>query len=368
MSSNSAASHLVSVLHLWGQWMRSTVDRDDWQKWSSSVAVQNPWFEPRMLQYALEAWSNSLQNTRLERWLTRYEEALAANKKPRNVGLILPGNIPLAGLHDVLCTLIAGHSAHVKPSSEDAGLISWAMQGLLALKPEWSGRFSIFEKLNQVDALIATGSASTIPYFDQYFGHIPHLFRSHRNSIAILDGQERPEDWGRLGQDIFMYYGKGCRNVSKLLVPEGMSPQHILEGLEHYSWEGSNHRYRNNLDYQLALHMLNRKPFYNNGSVILVEDRSASSPLAVLHFDYYQSGQDLARKVIEDIPVIQCWSGNQLTQKWGLNSSFKSQFDKELWNTWCYHSVEFGQCQFPEIDRYADGIDTMSFLLGVSRN
>ncbi|MFM8837388.1 MAG: acyl-CoA reductase, partial [Bacteroidota bacterium] len=365
MPSNPSAASLVHLLHCWGQWMGSTSNRDDWSEWSSSVAVQNPWFEPEMLRQALKAWSMALDPRSLERWLAHDKDALSLQTPPRNVGLILPGNIPLAGLHDVLCTLIAGHTALVKPSSDDAGLVSWAVQGLLALQPEWSNRFALVDKLNRVDALIATGSTSSLPYFEQYFGQIPHLFRSHRNSIAILDGKEKTEDWIGLSQDIFLYYGKGCRNVSKLLVPEGMSPQHILDGLQHYPWEGQNHRYRNNLDYQLALYMLNRKPFTHNSSVILVESPTISSPLAVLHFEYYQSEQDLARQVLEAIPVTQCWSGNQLVARWGQRPYFKYQFNEEQWNTWCTQSVEFGQCQFPEIDRYADAVDTLSFLRGV---
>ncbi|MBM3923938.1 MAG: hypothetical protein FJ338_03605, partial [Sphingomonadales bacterium] len=143
MSSNPSAASLVQLLHRWGQWMGSTLDGDDWSEWSSSVAVQNPWFEPEMLKQALKAWSMALEPRSLERWLAHDEDTPFLQRPPRSVGLILPGNIPLAGLHDVLCTLIAGHTALVKPSSDDAGLVSWAIHGLLALQPEWSNRFAI---------------------------------------------------------------------------------------------------------------------------------------------------------------------------------------------------------------------------------
>ncbi|MBM3935893.1 MAG: acyl-CoA reductase [Sphingomonadales bacterium] len=368
MPSDPSVSNLSKVLHQWGLWMKSAILRSDWHEWSASVAAKNPWFEPIMLEHALNAWADALQPANLEHWLCKYLKEKSKTINSTRVGLILPGNIPLAGLHDVICTLIAGHKAQVKASSEDACLISWAIQGLLALQPEWKSRFELVQKVNNVDALIATGSSTTLPYFEQYFGHIPHIFRSHRNSIAILDGKESTEDWAGLGQDIFLYYGKGCRNVSKLLIPKGMNPEHILDGLVHYPWEGQHYRYRNNLDYQLALHMLDRTPFYHNGSVILRQNQSASSPLAVLHFDYYQSGEDLANKILHDLPAIQCCSGHQLIQRWGQDSTFRMCFDLDQWNSWCNHTVEFGQCQFPEIERYADGIDTMTFLMGLSRD
>jgi len=255
--------------------------------------------------------------------------------------------------------------ASVKVSSEDAGLLAWAIRGLLALQPGWDSRFELVDKLNRVDAVIATGSSGTLPYFQQYFGHIPHIFRSHRNSIAILEGQESEDDWRGLGRDIFMYYGKGCRNVSKLLVPQGMSPEHILDRLQSYPIDGQHYRYRNNLDYQLALHMLNRAEYYHNGSVILRPQISPSTPIAVLHYQTYESKEDLARCILSDLPLTQCWSGQDLASRWDKEPSFKACFEPALWVTWCAHTVEFGQCQYPEIQRYADGVDTMAFLRGL---
>jgi hypothetical protein len=348
--------------------MKSSTMDSDWPQWSAYVAAKNPWFEPSMLRHAINAWAESLQPASLENWLNSCFEKNSGNSSPRRVGLILPGNIPLAGLHDVLCTLIAGHTACVKASSEDAGLIGWAIRGLISLQEEWTGRFEPVDKLNRVDAMIATGSSVTLPYFRQYFGHLPHIFRSHRNSIAILDGQESGDDWIGLGKDIFMYYGKGCRNVSKLLVPHGMTPEHILEGIQNTPWEGQHYRYRNNLDYQLALNMLNRTAFSHNGSIILRQETSPSSPIAVLHYQTYASGEDLARQILLDMPVTQCWSGRELVRRWGNETSFRACFEPAFWATWCYHTVEFGQCQTPEINRYADGVDTMAFLRGLTES
>lgn len=365
MTSDSWVSNLANILHSWGNWMKASTEDSDWPQWSASVAARNPWFEPAMLRHAIIAWADSLQPLSLQNWLNPYFDQSTGQSNPCRIGLILPGNIPMAGLHDVLCTLIAGHIATVKVSSEDAGLLAWSIRGLLDLQPGWNSRFELVDKLNRVDAIIATGSSVTLPYFQQYFGHLPHIFRSHRNSIAILDGQESDEDWEGLGRDIFLYYGKGCRNVSKLLVPKGMSPKHILDKLQSHPLDGQHYRYRNNLDYQLALHMLNRTEFYHNGSIILRPQVSPSSPIAVLHYQTYESNEDLARCILQDLPYTQCWSGKELARRWANIPSFKACMEPPLWATWCDHTVEFGQCQCPEIHRYADGVDTMAFLGGL---
>lgn len=365
MPSNPSVSGLANSLHKWGIGLKSALLRSDWSDWSSSIAAKNSWFDPHMLQHALEAWANALQPALIDSWLSGYCMARSPETDSKNVGLILPGNIPLAGLHDVLCTLISGHRALVKTSSDDAGLIEWALQELFRWEPAFQDRFEHVDKIQNVDAMIATGSNSTLPYFTQYFGHLPHLFRTHRNSMAILHGKETLEQWSKLSQDIFLYYGKGCRNVTKLLVPDGTPPETLLNALGHFPFDGQHFRYRSNLDYQLALHMLNRTPYYHNGSVILRQNSNPSTPISVLHFDYYQSGEDLARKVLLDLPHTQCYAGDDLVNRWGSDPSFRKNFGDLQWNSWCYHAVDLGLCQKPELNCYADGKDTMVFLLGL---
>ena len=215
----------------------------------------NAWFTPESVLRAVIATGEMLNGDDLEIWLSKYNLTGNGNKK---IGLVLAGNIPLVGFHDVLCVLVTGNHALIKASSQDARLIKYVLNKLTEINSAYQGQFSFVYRLVDFDAIIATGSNNTSRYFDYYFGKVPNIIRKNRNSIALLTGQETEEDLYKLGGDIFDYYGLGCRNVSKLLVPEGYVFNFFFESIENYKGIIHHHKYNNNYDYNKSIYLVNR--------------------------------------------------------------------------------------------------------------
>jgi hypothetical protein len=248
-----------------------------------------------------------LNKADLEKWLKKYNIVQAGNKK---VGLVLAGNIPLVGFHDVLCVLATGNHALIKVSSQDARLIKYVLNKLVEIDNSYTDKFSFVERLENFDAIIATGSNNTSRYFEYYFGKVPNIIRKNRNSIALLTGNESAEQLSALGHDIFDYYGLGCRNVSKLLVPEGYNFNFFFESIEHFAPIINHHKYNNNYDYNKSIYLVNRDEHLDNGFLLLKQDTRLTSPLACLYYEIYASATK--RK-----PAMHCYYGTAESAKPG---------------------------------------------------
>lgn len=310
----------------------------------NSAEHYNTWFTPEYTKEAIMAIAKSLSEENLSKWLTTYADKLAQPRPVKIVGLILAGNIPLVGFHDILCVLISGHKALIKLSSQDNKLIPYILKQLVNINPAYADKFEFVEKLSGFDAVIATGSNNSSRYFDHYFGKFPHIIRKNRNSVAVFSGNETPEDFNELGKDIFWYFGLGCRNVSKLYVPKDYSFVKFFEGIESYKPIINHHKYANNFDYNLTLLMMNRVPYYENHFLSLSENAGYASPISTLHFEFYEDENSLKQRLKEDSEQIQC-----VVSKDGMFEN----------------SLPFGKAQQPELWDYADGVDTMEFLLEI---
>ncbi|AYL96304.1 acyl-CoA reductase [Mucilaginibacter celer] len=301
----------------------------------------NAWFTPDSVAEAVKAIGNMLNTADLEAWFSKYD--LENNKPAKKVGLILAGNIPLVGFHDVLCVISSGNKALIKASSQDARLIKAVLEKLVAIDPSFADSYSFVERLEGFDAVIATGSNNSSRYFDYYFGKVPNIIRKNRNSIAVLSGNETAEQLFDLGHDILDYFGLGCRNVSKVLVPEGYDFTFFFESIENHKAIINHHKYNNNYDYNKSIYLVNGDKHFDNGFLMVKEDDRLTSPLSVLFFGYYNDVADAENIITQNTENIQC-----------VVSELPLQITNQI--------VTFGQSQQPALWDYADGVDTMEFL------
>ncbi|MDN3580420.1 acyl-CoA reductase [Mucilaginibacter flavus] len=301
----------------------------------------NAWFTPESVLQAVTAIGKMLNEADLQTWLTRYK--LDGATRDKKVGLILAGNIPLVGFHDVLCVLASGNQALIKASSQDARLIKAVLQKLITIDDSFADKFSFVERLADFDAIIATGSNNSSRYFDYYFGKVPNIIRKNRNSVAMLTGDETTEELSALGHDIFDYYGLGCRNVSKLLVPKDYNFNFFFESIEHYKTIIHHHKYNNNYDYNKSIYLVNSVKHLDNGFLMVTEYERLASPLSVVYFSYYDDLASAQKTLQDQSENIQCIVSNK-------SINVPNQV------------VPFGQSQQPALWDYADGIDTMEFL------
>lgn len=304
----------------------------------------NPWFTIENQQRAVEAIATGfLQKEKLEAWLSGY--GMHEPAAPKWVGLVMAGNIPLVGFLDVLCVFAAGHRARIKLSDKDRFLLPYLIQLMTEFDEEAAAYFETVEKMSGLDAVIATGSNNSSRYFEAYFGKYPHIIRRNRNAVAVLDGSENPAELRKLGKDVFRFFGLGCRNVSKLYLPEGYDFQPLLEQLHEYRDIIRHHKYKNNFDYNLALLMMNRDVYRNNGCIILNENESIASRIAMLHYEHYAERTEVEEKLTARRDEIQCVVA-------------KSKIAD-------LPTVGFGEAQSPGLNDYPDGVDVMDFLLGL---
>jgi len=303
----------------------------------------NAWFTPENVEKAVKSIGKMLNRADLATWLSHYQ---LNDGEPKKVGLILAGNIPLVGFHDILCVLASGNYALIKLSSQDNRLIKFVLQKLAELDDEIAKRFSYVEKLENFDAVIATGSNNTSRYFEYYFGKVPNIIRRNRNSIAVLTGNETTEQLHELGHDVFDHYGLGCRNVSKILVPEGYNFDHFFQSIQDYEPIIHHHKYNNNYDYNKSIYLVNGDEHLDNGFLLLKKDEKLTSPLSVLFYDTYSDLQQAQESINNDSGNIQC-----------VVSEAKLDIKNQV--------VAFGESQEPKLWDYADGVDTMAFLGGI---
>ena len=309
----------------------------------NSACQYNSWFTPQSTAKALAAIAGMLSRDALERWLEK-SNTISKTNKPQtmlSVGLVLAGNIPLVGFHDILCVLASGHKALIKLSSQDQKLIPFILGKLLEIEPAFRYQIEYIERLKDFDAVIATGSNNTSRYFEYYFSKVPHIIRKNRNSVAVLSGEESREDIKALGNDIFDYFGLGCRNVSKIYVPCGYDFKDLFESIDDFKSVADNHKYNNNYDYNKSIFLVNLDKHLDNGFLLLKEDQRLASPLAVLYYEEYDDINQLKKELKEKSEQIQCVvSGMELDLR----------------------ILPFGQSQQPSLWDYADDIDTMAFL------
>ena len=303
----------------------------------------NGWFTQEHVYFAIQSWAEALKENNLEQWLSSYTiEQNQVDQKIKTVGLILAGNIPLVGFHDFLSVVLSGHKVLVKTSSNDQYLIKFLANYLIAVNPAIEKSIAFTDgKLENFDAVIATGSNNTARYFEFYFKDKPSIIRKNRNSVAILNGKESHEDLVNLGEDIFRYFGLGCRNVSKFFVPRGYDFQPFFQTIYEYKDVIFYEKYSNNYDYNKAVFLMSNFKLLDNEFLTLKEDTSYASPISSVFYEYYDDINELTSNLEKDAEQIQCVVSNDLTP----------------------NSIPFGQTQKPKLWDYADNVDTMAFLL-----
>lgn len=301
----------------------------------------NGWFTKENIGFAINGWGEALNTGNLNKWLSEYT---FNEVQPKTVAVIMAGNIPLVGFHDFLTVLITGHKVIVKQSSKDKQLLPYLAKYLEYAEPQFKGKISFTEeRITDYDAIIATGSDNTARYFEYYFKSKPHIIRKNRNSVAVLTGNETDEQLKMLGEDIFRYFGLGCRNVSKLFVPKGYNFDRLFKAVYEWNRLMDIHKYANNYDYNKAVYLMSEFNFLDNGFFMFKEDESYSSPIATCFFEYYDNPEALKPKIKTEAEKIQCVVANGFSE----------------------NEIAFGQTQKPELWEFADGVDTVSFLLKI---
>lgn len=304
----------------------------------------NGWYTPENVIFSIQSWATALTEESLDKWLSAYNFPFDYAQGDKSVGLILAGNIPLVGFHDFLSVLISGHNVLIKTSSNDQFLLPFLAKYLISIEPGFATKITFTEgKLANFDAVIATGSDNTARYFEYYFKDKPSIIRKNRNSVAVLNGEETKEQLIALGEDIFRYFGLGCRNVSKLFVPKDYSFNAFFEAIFEYQDIIHYEKYANNYDYNKAVFLMSNFKLLDNGFLTIKEDNSYSSPISSVFYEYYDSIEDLQIQLQSENEHIQCVVSNNLIT----------------------NSIDFGHTQKPNLWDYADNIDTISFLLSI---
>ena len=324
----------INLMVKLGQYMQS--NNDEWITVKQRAAGENAWFIPEFIELAVtNICRHFLQKEKLEEWAETYN-LKAFQADDTTVGVVMAGNIPLVGFHDFLCIFLSGRKMMIKASSKDEILIKHIVKKLLEWEEPVEDRICFAESLKGCDAYIATGSNNSSRYFDYYFGKYPNIIRRNRTSAAILDGNETTEELHALADDIQLYFGLGCRNVTKLYVPKDYDFIKLLTALKKYEHYLDYHKYKHNYDYHLALLMMSNKFYMNNGSVIFAENLSLFSPVSQIHYEFYDDIPTVVSS-LQNNPDLQCLIGHGFT--------------------------DFGKAQQPSLTDYADGVDTMRFLL-----
>lgn len=304
---------------------------------------ENQWFTPENIRIALNSLGEALLPENLSEWLFPYLHRLHNSLVPKTVGVVMAGNIPAVGFHDFLCVLISGHKLKARLSSADHRLIPAMAEILTRFLPEWQEMITFTPgRLEQFDVIIATGSDNTSRYFEYYFGKYPHIIRKNRNSVAIIRGDETEEDLRKLAGDIMLYFGMGCRSVSKIWVPLQYDYTALVRALKGYDAYAHHNKYRNNYDYSKSIFMVNQVPVIDTGCLLLKEDPALNSRISVLNYEYYSRLDDVLKTLENSSDSVQ-----------SIISA----------NTVSCPTILPGTAQNPALWDYADDIDTLDFLL-----
>lgn len=331
-------SQRIALLVRLGEYMKSA--EKEWQAVQEKAFTHNNWFLPEFIRLSVDNIADRfLQPSALEEMARRYaipEE----NDLSKKVGIVMAGNIPLVGFHDLLSVFLTGHIAFIKPSSKDEVLIKHLVEKMVHMEPEAASLIIFGDMLKNCDAYIATGSNNSSRYFDYYFAKYPHIIRRNRTSVAILNGKETREELEKLADDVHLYFGLGCRNVSKIYVPEVYDFIPLIEAFRKYNYLADENKYKNNYDYNLAILLLNHKPYMSTDALLLAENESPFSPIAQLHYSFYKD-LDVVKNELENNDNIQCVVGEG--------------------------GIAFGGAQCPALDSFADGVDTIEFLMRLAK-
>ena len=301
------------------------------------AANNNRWFNRSSVEQALSGLIHLTDPVKMKTWLTGYD---LKPSKQKIIGLIMAGNLPLVGFHDLICVLLSGHKAAIKLSSQDLFLMQWIIRKLCEIEPAFIDQIDVCEQLKVMDAVIATGSNNTARYFDYYFGKYPHIIRKNRTSVAILNGKETDTELMKLGKDVFTYFGLGCRNVSKIWVPQDYHFLNLLDLWVSFKKVADNFKYHNNYEYNKSIYLVNGVNYLDTGFLLLTESEALTSPISVLYYQQYQNLTEVDQYLTQNQDKIQCIVSSQSSRNF----------------------IPFGQTQVPDISDYADGMDVMRFL------
>jgi len=306
----------------------------EWQDIKLKASVANGWFISQFIELAVNNIVDFfLEENRLRTWINHYH--IDDNITPKNIGIVMAGNIPLVGFHDFLCVFVSGNMQTIKLSSKDDILLKHLVQKMYTWDTTMQDYVSFAVMLKGCDAYIATGSNNSAVYFDYYFSKYPSIIRRNRTSVAILKGDESKEELEKLADDIHVYFGLGCRNVTKIFVPREYDFVPLLQSFRDYKFFADHHKYKNNYDYNLSVMIMNNRFYMTNESILLSENDSVFSPISQLNYGFYDDLETLESS-LKDNNDIQCIVGKE---------------------------IDFGKAQTPLLMDYADGIDTMQFLL-----
>jgi hypothetical protein len=324
----------INLMVQLGQYMLS--DDNEWLAAKQQAYAKNPWFIPTFIDAATQNIATHLLNfTALATWAQQYNIA-DIPQAPKQVGIVMAGNLPLVGFHDFLCVYISGHTAVIKLSSKDDVLLKHLVKKLYEWEVTVQNQVAFAEQLKGCDAYIATGSNNSSRYFDYYFGKYPNIIRRNRTSIAVLDGTETAAELNALANDLMLYFGQGCRNVTQLYLPQGYTFEYLLQHTATWQHLIEHHKYKNNYDYQLALLLMNSKPYMTNGLYLLHESEQLFAAISVVNYAYYTDENALRQMLAQHGNNVQCIVGKSY--------------------------LPFGTCQQPSLTDYADGVDTMAWL------
>jgi len=323
----------IAILSKLGAYLSS--NDTEWEQIKERAYRENQWFIPEFIDIAVKTIvSNFLNKDKLDLWLESYQIS-QHNESPKPIGIIMAGNIPLVGFHDLLCVFVSGHNAVIKASSKDEILIKHFVKKMYEWNITIQNDICFADRLNGCDAYIATGSNNSSRYFESYFGKYPNILRKNRTSVAVLTGNESIQELVALADDAMLFFGLGCRNITQILVPENYDFIPFLNALKKYEGLMEYHKYKNNFDYHLALLIMGGKYYMNNETVILTENISPFSPVSQIHYQFYKKREDLAT-MFNNNESIQCIVGHDY--------------------------IPFGEAQKPSLGQYADGVDTLAFL------
>jgi hypothetical protein len=351
----------VQAMEQLGAWFRQTAGNpgdkpmlpEEVESRLRAIAIKNPWFSREQVVASFQAWGQCLQPEAIRHWINAYPKLNEA-RPAKLIGVINAGNIPLVGLHDLLSVLLTGHAYLGKNASDDPYLLPWIAERLIEADPSLRSRIRFAERLQGMDAVIATGSDNSARYFEHYFGKYPHIIRKNRNGVAVLTGRETNAELSALGEDVFRYFGLGCRNVSKLYVPEEYGFDGFFAAQVGYAVVMGHNKYMNNVDYNNTVFLMKGLPYLSNNFLLVREDPAFASPIGVLHVERFKSLPSLGEQLSGHAEKLQC-----------IVCSKESEEALKQATMVALPYVRFGNSQFPSLWDYADGVDTVKFLLGL---
>lgn len=338
-------SERIIILATLGDRLKTYIEKGEMESVFRQMKNQNAWFTEDFVRKSVISIADTfLQKDKLTKFANSYE--IRESKAVKTIGIVAAGNIPAVSFHDILCIFLSGNKAFIKLSSTDAVLIQFIVSELFRIDERTKELLEIGQRLNDVDALIATGSDNTAQHFEYYFSKVPNIIRRNRTSVSVLNGNESRIDLSNLGNDIFSYFGLGCRNVSKLYVPKGYDFVPFFESIEYWNTILLHHKYNNNYDYNKSIYLVNQDKHYDNGFLLVKESNQLVSPLGVLFYEEYDASQALQETLKSQESKIQAIVGNT------------GEIEGE---------IMFGTAQTPNINQFADNVDTMDFLVGIKK-